>query len=89
MKINENFLLRDVAGNKVVMPVGEAAERIPGMIKLNATGAFLFERLLVGADEASLLADMKKEYDVSEEQALSDIRRFIATLKQVGILEEE
>lgn len=88
MKINENFLLRDVAGNKVVMPIGEAADRIHGMIKLNGTGAFLFEHLLEETDEDALLAAMIKAYDVSEETALADIRRFVATLRQVGILEE-
>ena len=35
MKINENFLLREVAGNAVVVPVGDAADRFSGMIKLN------------------------------------------------------
>lgn len=89
MKINENFLLRDVAGNKVVMPIGEAADRIHGMIKLNGTGAFLFERLQEGTDEATLLADMCRTYtDVSEEQAAADIRRFVATLRQIGIIED-
>ena len=70
------------------MPVGEAADRIHGMIKLNGTGAFLFECLLDGAEEADLLAAMLREYDVSEEQALTDIRRFVTTRRQVGILEE-
>lgn len=89
MKINENFLLRDVAGNKVVMPIGEAADRISGMIKLNGSGAFLFERLQEGSDEEQLLADMCREYDVSEETARADIERFLATLRRVGILEDE
>ena len=88
MKINENFLLRDVAGNKVVMPIGEAADRIHGMIKLNGTGAFLFERLQKGTDEATLLADMCRAYDVTEEQATADISRFITTLRQIGIIED-
>ena len=40
MKIHDGFLLREVAGNYIVMPVGAAAERLNGMIKLNETSAF-------------------------------------------------
>ena len=88
MKINENFLLHDVAGTKVVMPIGEAAERLNGMIKLNGSGAYLFERLQNGASEEDLLVDMLKDYDIDEATARGDIHRFVTTLRQVGILED-
>ncbi|MBQ8858798.1 MAG: PqqD family protein [Clostridia bacterium] len=89
MKINENFLLREVAGNRVVMPVGEAAERFNGMIKLNGSGAYLFEKIQTGAaDEEGLVAAMLADYDVDEETARRDIGNFITTLRKMGIIEE-
>lgn len=88
MKINENFLLREVAGNKVVMPVGEAAERFNGMIKLNGSGAYLFEKLLAGTDEEALVASMLADYEVDEETARRDIGRFVATLREMKIIED-
>ena len=42
IKIKEGFLLRKVAGDHVVVPVGEAGKVFHGMIRLNDTGAFLW-----------------------------------------------
>ena len=36
MKLNENYILKTVAGMPVVVPVGDAAARIHGMITRNA-----------------------------------------------------
>jgi hypothetical protein len=88
MKINENFLLREVAGNRVVMPVGEAAERFNGMIKLNGSGAYLFEKIQAGLDEEGLVAAMLGDYDIDEETARRDIGNFVDTLRKMGIIEE-
>ena len=88
MKINENCLLREVAGNRVVMPVGEAAERFNGMIKLNGSGAYLFEKIQAGLDEEGLVAAMLGDYDIDEETARRDIGNFVDTLRKMGIIEE-
>ena len=88
MKINENFLLRDVAGQKVVLPVGEAAERFNGMIRLNETGIYLWTLLEQDTSEDALLSAMLSEYDIDENTARADINRFVETLRKAGILEE-
>ena len=89
MKINENFLLREVAGNRVVMPVGEATERFNGMIKLNGSGAYLFEKIQTGIEtEDDLVAAMLADYDVDEETARRDIGNFVTTLRKIGIIED-
>ncbi len=88
MKINENFLLREVAGNKVVMPVGEAADAFSGMIKLNGTGAYLFEKIQGGITEEELISAMLADYEVDEATARQDIARFVDTLRKMNILEE-
>lgn len=49
MKIKPDFLLRKVAENYVVVPVGTAMVDFNGMINLNETGAFLWEKLEHGA----------------------------------------
>ena len=42
MKVKEDFLLREVAGCYVVVPVGKATVDFNGMLNLNDTGAFLW-----------------------------------------------
>lgn len=89
MKINENFLLREVAGNTIVVPVGEASERFSGMIKLNETAVFIWRTLENETDETSVVEAMCAEYDIDKETAAADVARFITTLRSAGILEDE
>ena len=88
MKINENFLLRDVAGEKVVLPVGEAADKFNGMLRLNDTGIYLWTLLEQDTNEDALVAAMLTDYEVSEETARADIHTFVETLRRAGVLVE-
>ncbi len=88
MKIHEGFLLREVAGNYIVMPVGDAAQRLNGMIKLNETSAFLFRILERGADEEGLVAALLDEYDVADAVARRDVAAFLGTLRSARVLDE-
>lgn len=88
MKIHEGFLLREVAGTPIIMPVGAAAERLNGMIKLNATSAFLFRTLAGGCDEDGLVAALLAEYDVDGDTARRDVRAFLDVLRSAGVLDE-
>ncbi len=87
MKIKPDFLLRKVAENYVVVPVGTAMVDFNGMIHLNETGAFLWEKLEHGASEEGLLAEMLEAYDVDEQTAKSGVQKFIKKLKEAGLLE--
>ena len=42
MKINGSFVRRDIAGDIVIVPVGETALQHNGMITTNKTGAALW-----------------------------------------------
>ena len=88
MKIHDGFLLREVAGNYIVMPVGAAAERLNGMIKLNETSAFLFRALEKETDEESLVRALLTEYAVDAEGAKRDVRAFRDTLRRAKVLDE-
>lgn len=87
MKIKENFILRKISDSFVVVPVGDAVVDFSGLINLNETGAFLFERLQKGAEKTELVADLLSEYDVTKECAENDVKNFVDKLKEAGILE--
>ena len=44
MKIKQGFMLREVAGNYVVVAVGEASKKFNGVINLNESGAFIWKK---------------------------------------------
>ena len=79
MKIKEGFLLREVAGQSVVLPVGGDLD-LNMMITLNETGRFLWEQLQTETDEAALVASLLKEYDVTQETAAAAVRDFVKKL---------
>lgn len=87
MKIKDNFILRKISDSFVVVPVGDAVVDFSGLINLNETGAFLFEKLQKGAEEQDLVNSLLKEYNVDENTAKADVKNFINKLKGAEIIE--
>ena len=88
MKIKDNFMLRNVAGSHVVLPMGASSAKFSGMLKLNETGVFLWENLKKEISEDDLVNTMLSEYNVSADQAKEDVKEFLDTLRSAGVLEE-
>ena len=59
MKLKEGFLMRQVAGQTVVLPSGDDLD-LNMMITLNETGAFLWERLNEETTQEALVAALLK-----------------------------
>lgn len=88
MKIKDGYILRQVAGNSIVIAVGDEAINFNGIITINGAGTFLWERLEKGAEKEELLQAMLKEYDIDEATAASDIDEFLEKLKKANLLNE-
>ena len=89
MKIKSGFLLRSIAGCKVVVSVGKRARDFNGIINLNDTGAFLWERLQKGASEDELVTAILESFtEVDEPMARESVRGFIKTLREAGCIDE-
>ena len=87
MKLKDGFLLRNVAGQAVVLPAGGTLD-LNMMITLNETGAFLWERLQKETNEAALTAALLGEYDVDELTAQKSVATFVQKLRDNGFLAE-
>ena len=85
MKLKNGFILREVAGEIVVIPSGDELD-LNMMITLNGTGKFLWERLEAGAEADALVADLMAEYDVDPETARQAVDGFVARLKELDFL---
>lgn len=88
MKRKNSFLLRQVAGKQVVVPLGKAAVDFPGMLTLNGSGVCLWELLEQEQTVDSLVQAFCGRYDVKEETAREDINAFLSKLRSVGAIEE-
>lgn len=88
MKLNENFVLRQVADTWVVLQLKTDTVDFNGMIRLNDSGALLWKCLEKGGDRAALVQTLTSRYTVTPEQAEADVAEFLQTLVKTGCLEE-
>lgn len=88
MKIKEDFVLQEIAGEYIVVPIAKEADRLNGIIKLNKAGAFLWkllaERELTG-DE--LVESLKGSFSIDSMKAKDDVDNFMDVLMHLGCLE--
>jgi hypothetical protein len=81
MKIKPGYLLRTVAGQHVVVPIGEQAVNFNGIITLNTSGKTLWEQLVIGATPDQLVACLLERYQVSKEEAQIDVEAFLTKVR--------
>jgi hypothetical protein len=87
MKIKDGYIARQVAGQTIVVAVGEAMTQFNGMISLNETAAFLWNRLASGATRESLAAALVDAYAVDGQTALQDVESFLAVITQADLVD--
>lgn len=86
MQINKDFTIQKVGASYVAVAVGETSKNFHGMIRLNETGAFLWNQMTErDMTEAELVDALLAEYDVDRETAEKDVQRIIKSLKAYPI----
>ena len=86
MKIKSGFVIREIAGQYMAVPVGERVNDLHGMIALNETGAFIWKLLENEKTEEDLARALTEEYEVSYEEALEAVREFRELLSSDSLL---
>ena len=85
MKLKDGFILREVAGQIVVLPSGDDLD-LNMMITLNEVGKFIWVLLEEETDEAAIVTAILNEYDVDRETAETAVAGFVQKLKEHGFL---
>lgn len=89
MRIKNGFVLREVAGQIMVIATGEASKDFHGMIKLNSTGKEIWLALQEGMAEADIAMRLQEKFDVELEKAIADTHAFIEQMKEMGFIVNE
>ncbi|MBP3451786.1 MAG: PqqD family protein [Agathobacter sp.] len=88
MKIKGDFVLREVMGQSVAVPVGETSKNFHGMIKINASGAEIWKDLEKGLTKEQIAQKIVDQYDAIEmDEALLKVEKFLTKLQDAGIIE--
>lgn len=86
MKIKLEFVLREIAGEMLLVPAGKTALDLNGMLTLNALGAEIWRMLPEAEGEEEIVARILEGYDAEPEQVRTDVAAFLGELKNLGIL---
>lgn len=89
MKVRNNFILRKIAEDYLLIPVGETALKVQGMVAISESGCMLYQMLQNGCGKEDLLTAMLREYEISPETAAEDIDSFLEQMRQLEMLDEE
>ena len=87
MKIKGEYLLREVVGETILVPVGKTALEYNGMIIINETGALIWKALEQNLTEQEILEKMMDAFEVEIDEASADLQEFLTYLKNVGLIE--
>ena len=89
MKVSDQFILRNVAGDNLLIPTGQSALYVKGLILLSESGVLLYNKLKDGCTKEDLVAALTAEYEVSKQEAARDTQAFLEQMRQLRILLEE
>ena len=89
MKRNTNFILREIAGENILVATGEAAQIFNGMITLNEVASFIWKNIDECKTVDKLIVSILDEFDIDDETARRDIESFTAELIRIGMVIEE
>lgn len=90
MRISDEFILRNIAGDFIIVPTGKEAMNFQGLITVNEVGAFLWAALQKNnLSKNELTAALLKEYDADPETAEKDVDEFLEIVRKKGMLQDE
>ncbi|MGN0572778.1 MAG: PqqD family protein [Acutalibacteraceae bacterium] len=88
MTVNKDFVVRTVAGETMLIPVGKNVLKYNGIFTLSESGAMIYQLLCEGKTEKEIIAALAESFGEAEETLKSDYDEFISQLKEAEIINE-
>ena len=89
MRVDKEFVLREIAGDYIIIPTGKTVLEFNGLVTVNEVGVSLWKMLQNEVTFDDLVNGILEEYDVEESVAREDIREFLDKIIESGILAKE
>ena len=87
MKRKDDFMLQNVGGQDLLVPLGSQVMDTNAIITLNATGRYLWELLIEERSVDNLAACVAEKFDIDRERALADVHTFLEEITRMGLVE--
>ena len=90
MKLKDQLILREVAGQYVIVPTGKRVKEVTNIMYISASAAYLWDYMKDHEFEKEDLVQRIMEHytGVTEEKAREDIEKFLKILADNNILDD-
>ena len=83
----EGFVTREIAGEVLVVPVGEQTRTLNGLVTFSEAGAFLWKRLAAqGGTQVELTELLAAEYGKQPDEVRADVEQFLNEALSRGLI---
>lgn len=87
MKRKADFIMQNVGGENLLVPLGPQVIDLNGLITLNDTAACVWELLAQERTVDELTAAVAERFDVTLERAYADVQAFVDEIAKMGVIE--
>lgn len=88
MKLKYEFVVTEVAGEHVAVPVGKGAEELSAVLRLNETAAEILNCLQQDTDIEAIVSYLADNYEATHERLFASVEQFVALLREKDLLDE-
>ena len=67
MKLKAQLVKREIAGDTILVPVGETTTKLQGLLTINETGAAIWDALPAAENEEAIVEQLYEMFDVERD----------------------
>lgn len=87
MRLKKEFMIREIAGQDVIVATGQEAMKYNGLLTVTPVGRFLLENYQNAQGIADLVQMVTDEFEVDQETAIKDTTGFTKSALEHGFIE--
>lgn len=86
MKLNKLYVIKDIAGETVIVPTGNAIQNFNGLISTNDVAGFIWKHVEECETPDDMVRKVLEAFDGDPDIIEKEVLEFLETLKKVGMI---
>lgn len=83
---NKKAIYREIAGDAMLIPVGETVKKYNGIFMLTPSAAVMYKAYIAEKTRNEIVDEVLAAFDVDRETAETDFDEFISKLNEIGLI---
>jgi methyltransferase-like protein len=86
MKLHPDYITHKADDETLMLATGESSRHFNGLVRSNATAAYIIELLKKDTDETAIVDAVCEKYDAPRETIVHDVAEILEKLRSIGAL---